>query len=30
MTKQRGMSLERLEAGWTDLVARVTNTEPPG
>jgi AcrR family transcriptional regulator len=29
LTKQRGMSLERLEAGWTDLVARVTSTEPP-
>lgn len=30
LTKQRGMPLERLEAGWTDLVARVTGTEPPG
>ena len=29
LTKQRGMPLERLEAGWTDLVARVTGTEPP-
>jgi hypothetical protein len=23
------MPMERLEAGWTDLVARVTGTEPP-
>ncbi|MCX5063398.1 TetR/AcrR family transcriptional regulator [Streptomyces sp. NBC_00201] len=29
LTRQRGMSLERLEAGWTDLVAQVTGTEPP-
>ncbi|MEU8972381.1 helix-turn-helix domain-containing protein [Streptomyces monashensis] len=27
--RQRGMPMERLEAGWTDLVARVTRTEPP-
>ncbi|WP_338703922.1 TetR/AcrR family transcriptional regulator [Streptomyces sp. Q6] len=26
LTQQRGMPLERLEAGWTDLVARVTGT----
>ncbi|MBZ9644565.1 TetR/AcrR family transcriptional regulator [Streptomyces sp. PSKA30] len=30
LTKQCGMPLERLEAGWIDLVARVTRTEPPG
>ncbi|MEU7319168.1 TetR/AcrR family transcriptional regulator [Streptomyces griseoviridis] len=29
LTKQRGMSLERLEIGWADLVARLTRTEPP-
>ncbi|MDT0475063.1 helix-turn-helix domain-containing protein [Streptomyces sp. DSM 41014] len=29
LTKQRGMSLERLEVGWADLVARLTRTEPP-
>ncbi|MGW1721373.1 TetR/AcrR family transcriptional regulator [Streptomyces sp. NPDC002306] len=29
LTKQCGMPLDRLEAGWTDLVARVTCTEPP-
>ncbi|MCH0556816.1 MULTISPECIES: TetR/AcrR family transcriptional regulator [Streptomyces] len=29
LTRQRGMPRERLEAGWTDLVARVTRTEPP-
>jgi hypothetical protein len=28
LTRQRGMPPERLEAGWTDLVARVTRTEP--
>lgn len=28
LTRQRGMPLERLEAGWADLVARVTGTEP--
>ncbi|MET7699225.1 MULTISPECIES: TetR/AcrR family transcriptional regulator [unclassified Streptomyces] len=28
LTKQCGMPLERLEAGWLDLVARVTRTEP--
>lgn len=27
LTEERGMPLERLEAGWTDLVARVTRTE---
>ncbi|WP_177235431.1 TetR/AcrR family transcriptional regulator [Streptomyces sp. MUSC 14] len=27
--RQRGMPMARLEAGWTDLVARVTRTEPP-
>ncbi|MFI2204308.1 TetR family transcriptional regulator [Streptomyces sp. NPDC020192] len=27
-TRQCGMPLERLEGGWTDLVARVTRTEP--
>ncbi|MEV5607437.1 helix-turn-helix domain-containing protein [Streptomyces sp. NPDC052225] len=26
LTQQRGMPLERLEAGWTDLVERVTGT----
>ncbi|MFJ9537657.1 TetR/AcrR family transcriptional regulator [Streptomyces sp. NPDC101225] len=29
LTRQRGMSLERLEAGWIDLVARVTGTGTP-
>ncbi|MFE6891965.1 TetR/AcrR family transcriptional regulator [Streptomyces sp. NPDC057694] len=29
LTKQCGMPLERLEAGWTDLVARVTETGAP-
>ncbi|MHC3467337.1 TetR/AcrR family transcriptional regulator [Streptomyces sp. 7R007] len=29
LTKDCGMPLERLEAGWVDLVARVTATEPP-
>ena len=29
LTRQRGLPLERLETGWTDLVARVTRTEPP-
>ncbi|GAA2460270.1 helix-turn-helix domain-containing protein [Streptomyces glaucus] len=29
LTKQCGMPMERLEAGWLDLVARVTRTEPP-
>ncbi|MFE0512844.1 TetR/AcrR family transcriptional regulator [Streptomyces sp. NPDC058964] len=29
LTRQCGMPMERLEAGWTDLVARVTRTEPP-
>jgi AcrR family transcriptional regulator len=28
LTKQCGMPLERLEANWLDLVARVTRTEP--
>ncbi|MER7492053.1 helix-turn-helix domain-containing protein [Streptomyces pharetrae] len=28
LTRQCGMPLERLEAGWTDLVTRVTGTEP--
>lgn len=30
LTRQCGMPMERLEAGWTDLVARVTRTSPPG
>ncbi|MEV0226413.1 helix-turn-helix domain-containing protein [Streptomyces sp. NPDC050704] len=30
LTKERGMPLERLEAGWIDLVARVTRTESAG
>ncbi|AWW36327.1 MULTISPECIES: TetR/AcrR family transcriptional regulator [Streptomyces] len=30
LTRQCGMPLERLEAGWVDLVARLTRTEPPG
>ncbi|MGW4569052.1 TetR/AcrR family transcriptional regulator, partial [Streptomyces sp. NPDC004561] len=30
LTRQREMPLERLEAAWTDLVARVTRTERPG
>ncbi|WP_206306282.1 TetR/AcrR family transcriptional regulator [Streptomyces humi] len=29
LTGQCGMPMERLEAGWTDLVARVTRTGPP-
>ncbi|MGW7238106.1 TetR/AcrR family transcriptional regulator [Streptomyces sp. NPDC054804] len=29
LTRQCGMPMERLEAGWIDLVARVTRTEPP-
>ncbi|WP_225321038.1 TetR/AcrR family transcriptional regulator [Streptomyces luteolifulvus] len=29
LTKGCGMPVERLEAGWDDLVARVTCTEPP-
>ncbi|WP_328492506.1 TetR/AcrR family transcriptional regulator [Streptomyces sp. NBC_00414] len=29
LTKECGMPLERLEAGWTDLVARLTRTELP-
>ncbi|WP_405865786.1 MULTISPECIES: TetR/AcrR family transcriptional regulator [unclassified Streptomyces] len=29
LTRQCGMPMERLEAGWIDLVARVTGTEPP-
>lgn len=29
LTKQCGMPLERLEANWADLVARVTCIEPP-
>ncbi|MFE4958209.1 TetR/AcrR family transcriptional regulator [Streptomyces sp. NPDC056653] len=29
LTKQCGMPLERLEAGWIDLVSRITCTEPP-
>jgi AcrR family transcriptional regulator len=28
LTRQCGMPLERLEAGWSDLVARVTGTDP--
>ncbi|MEU2928051.1 helix-turn-helix domain-containing protein [Streptomyces sp. NPDC048304] len=28
-TRQCGMPLRRLEAGWIDLVARVTRTDPP-
>ncbi|MFV0132395.1 TetR/AcrR family transcriptional regulator [Streptomyces sp. HMX87] len=30
LTRQCGMSLAHLEAGWLDLVARVTRTDPPG
>ncbi|MEV5884244.1 helix-turn-helix domain-containing protein [Streptomyces sp. NPDC052020] len=30
LTRQCRMPLDRLEAGWLDLVARVTRTEPPG
>jgi AcrR family transcriptional regulator len=30
LTRQCGMPMERLEAGWLDLVARVTRTELPG
>jgi AcrR family transcriptional regulator len=29
LTRQRGMSMRRLEDGWIDLVARVTGTERP-
>ncbi|MEU0965340.1 TetR/AcrR family transcriptional regulator [Streptomyces sp. NPDC005917] len=29
LTRQCGMPMERLEAGWVDLVARVTRTESP-
>lgn len=29
LTRQCGMTLERLESGWLDLVARVACTEPP-
>ncbi|WP_262505440.1 TetR/AcrR family transcriptional regulator [Streptomyces sp. TRM68367] len=29
LTRQCGMPMERLEAGWADLVARVTRTDPP-
>ncbi|MFF3162270.1 TetR/AcrR family transcriptional regulator [Streptomyces sp. NPDC003273] len=29
LTRQCGMPMERLEAGWSDLVARVTGTQPP-
>ncbi|WP_329342302.1 TetR/AcrR family transcriptional regulator [Streptomyces sp. NBC_00663] len=29
LTRECGMPMERLEAGWTDLVARVTGTAPP-
>jgi AcrR family transcriptional regulator len=29
LTRQCAMSMERLEAGWIDLVARVTRTTPP-
>lgn len=29
LTRQCGVPMERLEAGWVDLVARVTCTEPP-
>jgi len=29
LTRQCGMPLERLEAGWNDLVARVTGTDAP-
>ncbi|MEU5099689.1 helix-turn-helix domain-containing protein [Streptomyces sp. NPDC020996] len=29
LTRERGMPMERLEAGWIDLVARVTQTRPP-
>lgn len=29
LTRQCGMPMERLEAGWVDLVARVTCTPPP-
>ncbi|MGW3105304.1 TetR/AcrR family transcriptional regulator [Streptomyces sp. NPDC001100] len=29
LTRQCGMPMERLEAGWIDLVARVTATPPP-
>ncbi|WP_437049457.1 TetR/AcrR family transcriptional regulator [Streptomyces sp. enrichment culture] len=30
LTRQCRMPLARLEAGWLDLVARVTRTDPPG
>ncbi|MFJ6080377.1 TetR/AcrR family transcriptional regulator [Streptomyces sp. NPDC092369] len=29
LTKQCGMPMDRLEAGWIDLVTRVTDTRPP-
>jgi len=29
LTRQLGMPMERLEAAWVDLVARVTRTDPP-
>ncbi|MGW1596318.1 TetR/AcrR family transcriptional regulator [Streptomyces sp. NPDC002343] len=29
LTRQCGMPMERLEAAWLDLVARVTRTDPP-
>jgi hypothetical protein len=29
LTRQCGMPMERLEAGWIDLVARLTATPPP-
>ncbi|MEU2618467.1 helix-turn-helix domain-containing protein [Streptomyces sp. NPDC007157] len=29
LTRQCGMPMERLEAGWIDLVARITRTDPP-
>jgi AcrR family transcriptional regulator len=29
LTKQCGMPMDRLEAGWIDLVTRVTGTQPP-
>jgi AcrR family transcriptional regulator len=29
LTRRRGLPMERLEAGWFDLVARATRTEPP-
>ncbi|WP_202514937.1 TetR/AcrR family transcriptional regulator [Streptomyces sp. SID161] len=30
LTRQRGMPMERLEAGWLDLVTRVTGQRPQG